>query len=761
MSHLSRSIFVLLGFAAIAFLVQISGVAQVQQNNDNADNAADADAAVDEGEKLLLKEPESAADVFDAAILYSDFGQLEQSKKYIEQLLEMNPSDAELLGIRDEHGTAKLLRLSNTKDLQPASVELLKRVTKASQKNATDPTRIDGVINDLFSNDVTKERIAQIELRNIGLPAVPRVITRLAATTDRVEGEKLLFAMLQMGDAISPAVIGALETPNEKLQTDLINILGFLRSEDAIPDLKYFAFSASQPPGTQMAARRALARVLYDDVKLVNRVSGYGTADDLQNVAVGYFSRKQGVSKLPAGDPNDRVDVWLWENAQNTVVAENVSVEAAANFHAVRHAKRALGFAPNRNELQTLFLSAVLADEAYRKGWDQPARIGPGTPFNLAMVSGEDSVLDSLQLAMDHGRVGAATILLDVIAEIGTERAIHSSERKSSPLVHALNFPESRVQFKAAQAVLAINPKRTFTGSGRVVQILSQALNDDGRGQALIIDPNEDRAGTLASTLSQIGYQATTALTGKDGFRYATERGNIDLIVMHVNTIQWELSPTIGNFKNDSRTSFVPIAISGPEFLRPTKQRLIKQYQRVGFLPETTSAPILATFLQPFVSSISTPPLTDLQRQQNRMVALQSLAQISTGQTHIEYDITKAETNLTDALNDNDLANGAMSVLSRIPTATAQTTIADILLAPATPIERRLIAGLELSNHIKRFGAQLSQQTVQQIETAWQQEQSPEVRTAMAAVVGSLQPKSEWTSSKLQAFDTYAKPAGM
>lgn len=764
MPYFSRFIVVTTGLIVAGLFVQIQGSAQDQTRVASIiASAALAQIEAPEApskESPLLKEPESADEVFDAVMLFTDFGQMEQAKGYLEQLVKMSLSDDELLAIRDEQGTAALLRLANTKELQPASTEFLKLVTAASRKKATDPAVIDAVISDLFAGP-TKERIAQIEIKNIGLPAIPRLLTRLSQTDDRTESEKLLFAITQMGDTISPAIIGALETPDEKLRGALINILGWIKAEDAIPDLQYFAFSATQPPGTQMSARRSLARVKFGDEKFVKKVSGYGTADDLKKVALGYFSQKKTIATVNTPDANNqKVDIWVWDPSAGTVVPINTSTAAAANYHAVKQAKRALSFAPTREELQTLYLATIMADEAHRKGWERPVRFGPGTPFNLAITSGQTRVLESLHLAMEHGQTGAATVLLSALREIATHHALHDVGDHKSPLLQALNYPDPRVQFAAARVVLTVNPKRSFPGSTRIVQILSQALNDHGKGQALIIDPNSLRAGTLAATLNQIGYSATIAKTGRDGFRVASSRGDMDLVVMHVNSIQWELTPTITNFRADSRTSFVPIAISGPESLRATKQRLIDGHHSVAYLPETTSAPILETYLQPFVSSLTAPPLTAAQRAERKQRAMQMLAKIATGQTQIKYDISKVEDAVANSLIDNQLADAALEVLGMIPTATAQSHITEPLLAPVTPEARKMVAAWELGNHIKRFGLLLDAATVKRIEDLWNQgSNSPELQTALGAIVGTLKPSPEWTSQQLQQYQPAPIPA--
>ena len=75
----------------------------------------------------LLTEPTSAGALFDAVVLMTDLGRPNLANGYLRKLLEMTPDDATLLAMRDKHGPAVFLRLSNLVSLQPGSVVLLEK----------------------------------------------------------------------------------------------------------------------------------------------------------------------------------------------------------------------------------------------------------------------------------------------------------------------------------------------------------------------------------------------------------------------------------------------------------------------------------------------------------------------------------------------------------------------------------------------------------------------------------------------------------
>jgi len=88
----------------------------------------------------------------EAVIQLTDLGQAASAKPYLDQLTKADIDDATVLKLRDRYGPAAFLRLSNNKTLQPESIALLKKMEAAFRAYATDPARIDGLINDLSAS---------------------------------------------------------------------------------------------------------------------------------------------------------------------------------------------------------------------------------------------------------------------------------------------------------------------------------------------------------------------------------------------------------------------------------------------------------------------------------------------------------------------------------------------------------------------------------------------------------------------------------
>ena len=124
------------------------------------------------------------------------------------------------------------------------------------------------------------------------------------------------------------------------------------------------------------------------------------------------------------------------------------------------------------------------------------------------------------------------------------------------------------------------------------------------------------------------------------------------------------------------------------------------------------------------------------------------------------FDITVAQAALSEALNDEGLADNALVAMSSIPSGAAQSRIADLVANPATPIERRVGGAQQLAFHIQRFGLKLSSSRITIMKETTQSAQAgpPEFATAMSTVLGSMQPSSSQIVGRLRAFKLPPSP---
>jgi hypothetical protein len=741
MHRLPYGLTVLLGWA----LLCVPGLVHAQ--GDPFADAQDGSAAstAEEEPSPLLSEPTAPEALFDAVVLMIDLERPNLAYGYLKQLLQQDPNDATLLRMRDKHGVSAFLELSNDQRLQPQATELLNRMNAAFRRFATDPARVDQLIANL-SGDPQERQDAIFSLRATGPVAIPRMLAVVAATDSAQTRDTILYAISRMGDLVIPALLGALESPEERVQSVAIDALGLLGDKSVTPWLWYPAFAEDSDPSIRQASRRALARILRGDDRFAADVSGYGAMDELQKIASTHFRNEYPWTL----DTDGKVELWAWDPAKRQLAAWKLAPETASLIVGSRFAKQALNLSPDRVDVKSMFLAMRLTFDAHVAGWDQPLPTGPGTAYNLALLAGPDLALETLKYSLQHSNPAATLASLQILAQIGNRGQLSAREGQASPILQALNYPNFRVQFAAASTVLQLDPQREFRGAARVVSILTRGLNDTGSSVGLAIDPNSDRAATMAGLLGEMAYQPQSATTGQDGFRIAAERGDVELIAIHAACIRWGLGQTIANLRADARTAGIPIVIYGPESVLVDAERLIEQYPLVGFALNGDASFKLG--VRQFLGQLQTPPVTEVQRAARTQAAAYWLAHIAGGTRTSIYDIGPAEEALFNATVDPETAVNAVLALGAVATASSQQRLMEIAVTDAREPGLRESAALQLAFHIQKYGVLLSKQSVLDVRTAWQNATDPALKTALAAVVGSFGPTPTRVTELLQSL---------
>jgi hypothetical protein len=148
---------------------------------------------------------------------------------------------------------------------------------------------------------------------------------------------------------------------------------------------------------------------------------------------------------------------------------------------------------------------------------------------------------------------------------------------------------------------------------------------------------------------------------------------------------------------------------------------------------------------------VKTATISPQERAAQRSEAAAWLAHIAQRRTKV-FDITTAEPELVEALDDEKLAPAALEALSEIATRTGQQRIADLVLNGDADIELRRTAAVRLAFHIQRFGLLLPKDTIDRLHAVWENPREfPDLRTALGSVIGSLKPDAILAGKRLKA----------
>jgi len=703
-------------------------------------------AADEEQPSPLLEEPQTPDGLLRAADLMVRLARPELASRYLGELLSQDPDDEVLLKLSDQFGPALFLKLANIKALRPSSTDLLERVTRAFRRTGASAERIDGLIDQL-SNSPREREVAIRSLRSLGPLAVPRFLARLSDPQFKAEHDRLVDALSRLGQPVVPPLLAALDAPDPKVRADVLQVLGWINATDIVPYLWYPALAPGESPEVQATARQALRRIQERSDTAESAATLLGVTNSLRSTAMEHF-RLEHAWPL---EEDGTVDFWIWSGDGQNVERVAFSPEQASLHVGLRFSQQALSLSSERDDIQTLYLGLMLADARLQAGWQSPLTGGPGTAHDLALTAGPDLVARTLQVALDNNNSAAATAALQVLAQIGSGQRQLLSGKRSSPVIAALDYPDRRVQFAAAQCLLQLDPAESFAGADRVVSILSRSLNGSTTSAAVVVDPNTRRANQVASLIGELGFLAEVAGTGREGFRVASQRMDIELILLHVNTIRWPLSATVANLRADARTASVPIVVYGPDSLRSRVANLVQRHPPMVYVIEATASQELDAQLRPSLAKWRGQEPTDEQRAQQRAIAAYWLADIAAGGAGV-FDLSRAEDALIGSATDGELSDNVLLALSAIPSADTQATLHEITLGRSFEMTTRESAARQLAHHIQQYGLLLSRGQVAEVKAAWQASTDPNLGSALATVLGSLRPNPKQVGVRLREF---------
>ena len=700
--------------------------------------------------RILPNEPKTPEEVFEGVLILVDLGRPDAARPYLERFLKDEPSSELILQLREQHGPAAFLKLSNIKELQPLSTRLLEMSNAAFKRYANDPQRLQGLIKDLGGN-ADEQAVAVDELSRAGEIVVPTLLAALKSPAAERIRDELVYTIVRMGNRAVPPLLAAVASPDPEIQSYAIKALGYIGSSEAIPYLWYPAIAPEAASEVRATARLALTRLIHGPGRTeVGSLPLTGVVTQLRKAALNYLDPAYPWPR----DEQGQVPFWTWDTAAENIRLVHVTPQVASSVAGMRFARQALALNPADRDIHVMYLTLALANEVYAAGWKYPLPSGPGTAHDLALAAGEDVVTRVVADALEQARPAAVLAGLKVLGQIGSPRLLISTDGRRSPVLAALEYPDHRIQFAAASTVMQIDPTTRFRGSGRVVQVFARALADAGEGarSTMVIDANSSRGQTVIGMLGDLGYQGVLATTGRDGFTAATERPDLNAILIHANVIRWDLGETLANLRADSRTAGIPILVLGSPEIRPRIETYLRRFKLLTLIDEPLDTAQLESQFVPYLAALHTPPLSPEERQGQASAAAYWLAHIGTGKRSTIFDLKIAEPSLTVSLDNPELAQNALLALGATDSRTSQMRLAEVVTGTSFDLPVRETAALQLAFHIQKHGLMIGEDDVKAIHKLWSSPQDPSFGTALGSVIGSLAPDRELVGQRLRAY---------
>ena len=696
------------------------------------------------GPERFAVPPKTPIDLWGAIDYLVQTGQSAQATVYLKKFIDVNPTDSDLLAIRDRYGVRSFLRLAHLPATKAQAVVLIGRMNEASKRQAGNPARLAQAV-DSIPRSREEQAYAVEQLREAGPFGVPVLVDALRRPGLRSEDRNILAESLaQLEASAIPPLVALLDAKDGPLLIDVIHALGRIGDSRTITSLAYPAVSQHANPAVQSAALKAIER-------LSGRPFTLGTnavARLLVDEARAYHLHKVKLGELPL--------LWTWNEAEGKLVSRPATVSEAEETLGLKAARQALALAPGDVDAQAT-LVAIAVDKAVSRVGLVAFPKGEETVSNLALMAGP-AVLDrALKQALVDSKFDLAAALAGTLGKV-TDRAALSLNGQPHPLVQAISAPDRRTQFAAAKALVALEPRKPFLGSSKVVPVLARFLATGPAPKVIVIDGNLPRGAQLAAQLKTLGYDVDVAPSGDQGFRLAASWSNVEFVIIEPALPRgaWRLEDVLGNLRLDPRTAGLPVFVIGALALEDTLGRRLREYPGVGFLVTTADILTLRRQLDRQLTRLGARPFSDAERETYAIESANLLGQITkVAGTPFEPDLQHAGEALAAALKTKATTEAALSALGDIPGIGAQRGLADALLDPARPTPVRIGAAAQLSRSLQRFGPLVTaEQERLLVRSLDDTADDPRLKNAIAAVIGALRPKSEQVGRRLQAYET-------
>lgn len=701
--------------------------------------------------RTFFKKPENAMEFWAALNFEIGVGKLDLALEYLKGFVGKDPktrspaaTDQELVDIEEAEGMSIFLRLLQIPQLRDEAKPLLERVTAAVKKHVGDAGRIAKYIKNLSATP-EERAFAITELRRSGAAAVPQLVEALAATEGATEHAKILSVFPELGKNIVPPLLAALDIDNTGLKVELLEILRQRTDTNAVPYLWFLSASSQQPDLVRKKATQLLAFLLSVP------------ADKLPaaKIALAQEAEKYYRHQVTFSPPNETT-VWYWDKEKKQLLSRAVSASEAEEFYGLRFAGQALELDPSYRPAQVLFVSLGLEKGFERAGLDQPLEKGaPAVKEVLKIVNPEliEAVLDR---AMADGRVSVMVGAARALGDLHNVNAARSKEQRPPALVRALNYPDRRVQFAAADALLKIPGLPNPLAITRTVEVLRRAAGTDTVSQVIVADANATRAGQVAHAVKEAGFEPIVVNTGRDGLRQIHESTGIDALLVDSLLPDPGLEYLLAQLRADINGALLPVLITVPPAqLTVQKQeelrRLTEAYRNVTVVPSTTTAGIIKNQLAPQIASAIGKPLTDAERKADAAVAMLWIKRMAEGAAK-GYDVEPAREVILKNLGSNDLGSLAIETTGRLSGPRPQTKLADIVLDNNRPVDLRSQAAEELVRHIQAYGLALPPNHIKSLQALFEKPPEAKLKANVAAVLGAMRPDARLTGGRLLKF---------
>jgi hypothetical protein len=716
----------------------------------------------DEEYRIFFRKPEKVAEFWAAIKFELGVGKFDLAALHLKMLLEKEPTeevDRDLLKIEEVEGLAPFVRLqtvrhwSDNKTLQAEAEKnvktLLDRLTSALEKHLGNPDRLNKFIKSLDAPSIEERHFAFAQLNRARERAVPYLVDTLRTSVGTPLHGRIVDAMIKLDPEVVPPLLETLKAANAQDAQDLdlrLTVLDILKrraDKRAVPYLWHLTSARMYPPQVQNRAREVLAYLLETEP---DRLPVAKIA--LTEMAERYYQHK---AKFPAGRS---VRVWPWNGQQLAVQPVQLTVSQAEEFFGLRYAREALDLDPKYEPAQIVLLSLMLERTLGPELNQLALRPAPPKLQQLLATIDADLLIRVLERALTEGNIPVILATAQALGERGEARAARNSVGTGPRgLVRALYYPDRRVQFAAAKAMLRMPPAPVPVAGARIVDILRRFLVAESNPKVLAAFMPAEKAAAIRQTIKDTGLDPVLVKSGKEIFQWLAKSADYDAVYLGPRLTAQELPYLLTNLRADSDQGRLPVLVFAPAKGEEALAKQAERFPNVKVYPEVmlTAGEDLKNATLAQIKQASGAQLTAAERKEFARLALDLLWRMGRGELP-GYDLRPAQDALVQALRNPDMTLEALETLGRIPGQEPQARLAAVVLNVGQA-KQRTPAAIELNRHIQRYGLMLDRAQLTSLKEAYKNaEDEPPLRAQLALVLGSMRPGPGATGLRLYQF---------
>lgn len=668
---------------------------------------AAAPVAADEKNPVVLalrdQNPTTPKELMFAVQSLFDIGRPDEAKSYLAKLIAAQPDRDQLAAIQREYGTGFFLRLARDPAMKPEGEKFAKAVEEAAYQAARDPARLKTLIEQL-SDPSPMVRLRAIEdLERAGDAVVPLLVQALADAKRQQEHPQIRAAIVELGEPLVAPLLGALETPDEALRLQVLQVLAEFGTGRAVP----FLVGPALDPGAPESARRAAAETL---ARIVGTVPSQREAEQ-------YLLRRvreylNGASAGPVDD-QDQTVVWHWDAAAKTSAPRRYEAAEASRLMAARLARDLYKLSPDNVDVRRVFLLANLTQAKIQEGLNRPLPRGQGTIGAQAAALGPQALEDVLAYAIHNDYVTAAIATAELLGDVGDGTLVQSTDGQPRPLVSALRHSDRRLRMAAAESIMKLDPASPYAGSSYLPETFGYFVRTVGSRRALVSHPRVDKSQTLIGILNALGYEADAAATGRETFRLAAKNPDYEFVLISDAVDFPDADETIQIFRQDPLTRRLPIGLMARQENLARAEALAEQDPWLVAFPRPHDEKSMSFQLTRVVESAGKTLVGYDERLDQAVRALEHLGRLGESQdARPFYDLFRVQGPVQSALSVPALSAQAARVLGLLGTPEAQRDLVTLASQHARPLDERQAAAEAFAQAVRRRGLLLNRDEI-------------------------------------------------